>query len=90
MAFKIALASLIMLVLTACSADVWTGSYILTGVIFQLTSRLANTPSLSECQEAVRALIRVRGWDNADYICGLNCRPWEENPVITRCEVKAR
>ena len=54
------------------------------------TARGTSPPSLSECQEAVRALIRVRGWDNADYICGLNCRPWEENTEITRCEVKAR
>ena len=90
MAFKIALASLIVLVLTACSADAWTGFVYPDRSDLSVDISVGEHPSLSECQEAVRALIRVRGWDNADYICGLNCRPWEENTEITRCEVKAR
>ena len=52
MAFKIALASLIVLVLTACSADVWTGFVYPDRSDLSVDISVGEHPSLSECQEA--------------------------------------
>ena len=90
MAFKIALASLIALNSAACSADVWTGSVYRDRLNLSADTPIGEYPSLPECRGAALAFIEARGWDNADYECGLNCRPFEEGIETLVCEVTQR
>ena len=33
---------------------------------------------VAECGVAARSAIEAAGWSDADYECGLNCKPWSE------------
>ena len=87
MTSKIALALPIVLALNACSSDdVWTGNVYPDQINLSVDIPIGKYPSLLECREASLALIEARGWDNADYECGLNCRPFEEGIEALVCE----
>ena len=89
MTFKIVLALLIVLALAACSADVWTGFVYPDRTNLLVDIPIGGYPSLLECRDAALDLIEARRWDNADYECGLNCRPGPSFELLV-CEVTRR
>ena len=53
--------------------DRWSGFVYPNANNLAIDHPIGDYLTFQECQEAAIGLIRRRGWENADYECGLNC-----------------
>ena len=60
------------------SEDRWTCTVYPDKRQLSVSVTLGEHSSLQECGVAARSAIEAAGWSDADYECGLNCKPWSE------------
>lgn len=63
--------------------DRWSGHVYPDANDLLVDRPIGEYPTFEECQAAAIGAIRINGWQNADYECGLNCEP---QGLINICE----
>ena len=73
-------------------SDTWTGHVYPDKNNLSVSRKIGEYPSLEKCREVAQAKIAAAGWRNADYECGLNCKPmFPEIPdSVLVCEENSR
>ena len=81
------------LALAACSGgEEWSGAVYPDRRNLLVHEWLPPNTSLDACREASLRYIALREWEDADYECGLNCRPYNRAAPdgLRVCEITTR
>ena len=60
---------------SACTAEEWTGFVYPDRNELRVHEEIGRHRTLADCRDAARRHIASSGYTDADYECGLNCRP---------------